>query len=157
VTLLALLLVAAEPFRRQSRRHRRKSFKIEVIFFWRKFCVRLRVRARGRTPQAWVSASRQADRGVHDEQARRGQACPRPYPVLGASQAQQRRSSSFIVSLPAEEPVRLAHAVALAADGCLPALDADLPERRDHVIGGLIGDLDQRKAIGDLDRADVPG
>ncbi len=47
------------------------------------------------------------------------------------------------------------HGVALAADRRLPALDADLPERRDHVVRGRLGDLDEREAVGDLDRADV--
>ena len=47
-------------------------------------------------------------------------------------------------------------AVAFAADRRLPALDADLPERRDHVVCCSLGDLDEREAIGDLDRADLP-
>src|SRR6266700_7178371 len=45
--------------------------------------------------------------------------------------------------------------VVLAANGCLPALDADLSERRYHVVRRGLGDLDERKAVGDLDCADV--
>src|SRR5690242_2491787 len=47
-------------------------------------------------------------------------------------------------------------AVAFAADRRLPALDADLPERCDHVVCRSLGDLNEREAIGDLDRADLP-
>src|SRR5690349_831103 len=47
-------------------------------------------------------------------------------------------------------------AVAFAADCRLPALDGDLAERRDHVVRGGLGNLDEREAIGDLDRADLP-
>ena len=47
-------------------------------------------------------------------------------------------------------------AVAFAADRRLPALDADLPERRDHVVCCSLGHLNKREAIGDLDRADLP-
>ena len=45
--------------------------------------------------------------------------------------------------------------VAFAADRRLPALDADLPERRDHVVCCSLGHLNEREAIGDLDRADL--
>src|SRR5579863_8603831 len=51
---------------------------------------------------------------------------------------------------------KLPRTVAFAANGGLPALDAYLPERRDHVVGGRLGNLDEREAVGDLDRADVP-
>src|ERR1035441_3128989 len=47
-------------------------------------------------------------------------------------------------------------AVAFAADRRLPALDADLPERCDHVVCCSLVDLNERGAIGGLDRADLP-
>jgi hypothetical protein len=46
--------------------------------------------------------------------------------------------------------------IAFTANACLPALDAGLPERRDHVPGGRLGNLYEGESIGDLDRADVP-
>src|SRR6201986_176444 len=46
--------------------------------------------------------------------------------------------------------------IAFTANACLPALDAGLPERRDHVVGSRLGNLDEGEALGDLDRADVP-